>query len=388
MIGMLIHRFIPDSSDTDSPKIRYAVCQLLGYVGIFLNTALAASKYIIGISAGSVAIKGDAVNNLTDSLSNVISILTFHLAEKPADKEHPYGHERTETIAALFMGMVIIYLGIEMLRQSVEKILHPQAYHFEWAAVAVLVISIAVKLYMYAYNHKFALIYNSDLLEANAIDSRNDIWGTALILVSTLVSPLIHYDLDGIVGVIVAGIILYSAYGLLKDVINTLLGEAPDIDTVNSIVDLYMSSPIVIDVHDVAVHSYGPKYKYATAHVEVDGNENLMDVHAMVDGLERQIMKDMNIEMVTHVDPVLLHDAKTNETEDIFGAAAAALNPAWALQDFRIEDEPSGKERVYFDLIVPYEEHRSEEELTRLILQQTARADQYELVMRIVHPFS
>lgn len=388
MVGWLIKKFVKNSSDTGNSKTRYSVCRLLGYLGIALNSLLALSKYLIGWSVGSVAIKGDAINNLTDSMSNIISILSFHFAEKPADKEHPYGHERTETIAALFMGVVIAYLGIEMLRQSIEKILHPSAVHFEWAAVIVLIISIAIKAYMYLYNNKYAKVYSSDLLEANAIDSRNDIWGTALILISTLVSPLIHYDLDGFMGVIVSGIILWSAYGLFKDMINTLLGEAPSSETVNQIIDIFMESPITLGVHDVAVHSYGPKYTYATAHLEVDGNLSLTEVHSTVDALERQIMRDMNIEMVTHVDPVMLHDEKTNEAEDLFGFAIAKVSPKWSVQDFRIEPVSDDMEYVFFDLNVPYDEKRSQEEMEKLILEQIDHPEQYKLFMRVVHPFS
>ncbi len=389
MISFLIKKFIPQhsSSPKEATRIRYAVCKLLGYVGIALNFFLFVSKYTIGMMVGSVAIKGDAVNNLTDFMSNIISILSFRIAEKPADKEHPYGHERTETISALFMGMIIVYLGIEMLRQSVAKIIHPSPVHFEWAAVIVLIISIAVKLYMYAYNHKYGIIYDSDLLEANAIDSRNDVMGTILVLASTLISPLIHYDLDGIMGVIVSIIIFFSAWDLLKDVINTLLGEAPSPETINKIVDIIMESPMVIDVHDIAVHSYGPKYTYATAHVEVDGTLNLMDVHSEVDRLERRIAKSMNIELVTHVDPILLDDSDTINLEDQIASGIAQISEKWALQDFRIEKKHK-KTHIFFDLIVPYDETKTEDEIEEMIRQTLKNPDQYKLEIRLVHPYS
>ncbi len=386
MIGWLINK-LPGIRKENKEKARYAVCRLLGYVGIGLNFFLFLSKYLIGLMVGSVAIKGDAVNNLTDSMSNIVSILSFRISEKPADKEHPYGHERTETIAALFMGFLIVYLGLEMLRQSIAKIIHPGEVHFEWAAVVVLLISIAVKLYMYAYNHKYGKIYGSSLLEANALDSRNDVCGTVLVLASTLISPLIHYDLDGVMGVVVSGIIFYSAWGLLKDVINTLLGEAPDLEQVNQMIDLIMDSDMVIDVHDIAVHSYGPRYTYATAHVEVDGTLPLMEVHSEMDQIERRVRKEMNIELVTHVDPILLNDAKTTLAEDMLSSAIEDICEKWALQDFRIENHKH-HQTLYFDLIVPYDEKRPEEEIRKLLEERCPKDGSYKLVFRLVHPYS
>lgn len=385
MINLLIRRLIPDSAHHESVHVRYAVCKLLGYVGIALNFFLFASKYSIGLLVGSVAIKGDAVNNLTDFMSNIVSILSFHLAEKPADREHPYGHERTETIAALFMGMVIVYLGIEMLRQSITKIISPSPVHFEWAAVVVLLLSICIKLYMYAYNHRYGQLYHSELLEANAVDSRNDVMGTVLVLASTLISPIIHYDLDGVAGVIISAIIFYSAWGLLKDVISSLLGQAPSTRTLNEIVDLVMQSPMVIDVHDIAVHSYGPRYTYATAHIEVDGTLNLMDVHSEVDRIERRIAREMNIEMVTHVDPVLLNDAETINKADMLAAVIASISSSWSMQDFRIEEEENHT-KLFFDLIVPYDETRPQKEIEKEILAALPEDAHYKLEMRLVHP--
>jgi cation diffusion facilitator family transporter len=381
--------FVKNANSTDSSSVRYAVCRVLGYLGIVLNIFLFLSKYLIGLAAGSVAIKGDAVNNLTDSMSNIISILSFRFAEKPADREHPFGHERTETIAALFMGMIIVYLGVEMLKQSVEKIISPGEYHFEWAAVAVLILSICIKLYMYAYNSRYGKKYDSDLLKANAIDSRNDCIGTALILLSTLLSPVIHYDLDGVMGVIVSGIIFYSAWDLLKDVINSLLGEAPSEQTVNEMIDLLMESPMVIDVHDVAIHSYGPRYQYATAHVCVDGSLNLMDVHSEIDALEREISKEMNIETVLHVDPMLINDEKTNIALDLFGQAVNSINPEWSVQDFRIESGGENeKTGVYFDLIVPYSERHNLDDIVQSIQDNLIEPEKYSLYIRLVHPYS
>lgn len=388
MITWIIQQKLKRTPPKDETAARYMVCRLLGWAGIAFNFLLFVCKYTIGLLASSISIKADAVNNLTDFMSNIVSILSFKIAEKPADKEHPYGHERTETIAALFMGMVIVYLGIELLRQSITKILHPGPWHFEWAAVIVLVLSIAVKLYMYAYNAKYGREYKSELLEANAIDSRNDTIGTALVLVSTLVSPLIGYDLDGWTGVIESIIIFVSAWDLLKDVIDVLLGQAPSMDVMNEMVDIIMANPIVLDVHDIAIHTYGPKYTYATAHVEVDGTLDLMETHSQVDRIERMVMRDMGIELVTHVDPVLLHDVDTSRSEAMLTKAVNACSEDWMIQDFRLERGENDQRIFFFDLIVPYGEHRSREEIGEQIIRQFDRPECCRLEMRIVHPYS
>lgn len=390
MISWLVHWRMGKCSDKDAITQRYAIGRLLGWAGIVLNFFLFLSKFLIGILVGSVAIRGDAINNLTDSMSNIVSILSFKIAEKPADKEHPFGHERTETIAALFMGMVIVYLGIDMVSQSFEKILHPTPVDFQWSAVAVLVLSICIKLYMYSYNHKYSKVYDSELLEANAIDARNDMLGTSLVLFSTIISPLIGFDLDGYVGLVVSVIIFISAYGLIRSVSNSLLGEAPSPQMMNEMVDLIMRNPVVIDVHDIAIHSYGPRYTYATAHVEVDGTLSLMEAHTEVDRIEREVMKQMGIELVTHVDPVLLHDEDTIKSEDALRKAINACNEKWMIQDFRVETSPEGSKVFFFDLIVPYDEERSHDEIVAL-LRSKLHLDldcPFYLETRLVHPYS
>lgn len=388
MISWLIHRTVPDASDPSNPRVRYAVGRICGYIGICLNILLFASKYLVGFLVGSVSIKADAINNLTDAVSNIASILSFHWAEKPADREHPYGHERTETITALFMGVLILYLGIEMVSQSIDKILHNSAPDFQWSSVLVLYMSIAVKLLMYSYNHKYARIYHSDLLEANAIDSRNDIMGTTLVLVSTLISPLIHYDLDGVTGLVVSGIIFWSAYGLMKDVINRLLGEAPDPKVLNELTDLILLDPDVLDVHDVVLHAYGPQKVYATAHAVVDGTSDLISIHNGIDTIERRVQHEMNIELVVHIDPIIPEDHRTNRYRSLFEKALEEICPEWMMHDFRIQQRSPSWVDCYFDLVVPYEEKRSQEEIEELIQKKLPEKTHFNLYVRMEHPYS
>ncbi len=388
MVGWLIRKYVPDWQNHSSMKVRSGVGRVCQALGICLNLFLFLSKYIIGVLVNSVAIKGDAVNNLTDAASNIAAIVSFHLAEKPADKEHPYGHERIETITALFMGIVIGYLGIEMLRQSIAKIIHPSPVDFEWYAVLVLILSMCVKAIMADYNRKYGKIYDSPVLLANALDSRNDMIGTAMVLFSTLVSPLIHYDLDGIVGVIVSFVILWSAYGLIRDVVNKLVGEAPSRSLLNQIIDLILEDEMILDVHDVVIHTYGPEMVYGTAHAEVDSRLGLMEVHDSVDALEKAIRDEMNINMVIHVDPVVLHDSRHNELEDLFSRIIVELDDQWSTHDFRTHLDKDGPTVVSFDLVVPYSEKRSAKEISDLILEKTGHPEDFCLEIELEHPYS
>ena len=335
MVGFLIRKFVKNYTDHASSKVRSGVGKLLGYVGIFFNLFLFITKYIVGVLVNSISIRADAINNLTDAGSNIISIVSFYIAEKPADEGHPYGHERTEQITSIFVGIAIAFLGFETAKESIVHIIHPEPIDFKWSAVFVLVISIVVKLYMYFYNARYGKRYNSTLLIANATDSRSDTIGTLGVLVATILSPILHFQLDGYMGLIVSGIILYSAYGLLREVTSSLLGEAPDASMIHDIANEILKCAQVISVHDVLVHSYGPNKIYATAHAQVDGRKNIMEVHGDIDKIERKVKEDMDINLTIHVDPILLDDTQTEMYQTLFDEAIEeAGKGAWTMHDF------------------------------------------------------
>lgn len=364
MVSYFIHRFVPDYQNLKSAKVRYHVCRVCSYIGIALNLFLFLSKYMIGVAVHSIAIQADGFNNLIDAGSNIVSIISFHLSEKPADKGHPYGHERIETVTSLFVGLAIAFVGFELIRDSVSKIIHPEPTQFSWTAIGVLALSIAVKLYMFFYNSRLGNKYGSTLLKANALDSRSDAMGTLAVLIGTLLSPVLHFDLDPYLGVGVACLIFYSAYELLRDVINKLLGEAPDPDNVNKLVSRVMDSPLILSVHDVIFHMYGQNSVFATAHAEVDASLSLVQVHDEVDKLERRIKDEMDIDLTIHVDPIELDDPRTRryiaQVEYILGKK----HPDWSMHDFHIVDRKHGP-HVYFDLMVPFSEKRTEAEIEK-----------------------
>lgn len=386
-MNFLVRRFIKNYQDTKDANVRTNVGKLSGIVGIFSNLFLFVIKFMIGTIVHSVSIQADGVNNLTDAGSNIISILSFHLANKPADKDHPFGHERTETIASLFVGILILVLGFETAKESISKVIHPGSIDFRIASVIILLISIIVKFWMYAYNKKLSKTYDSSLLEATALDSISDVCGTTAVLVSTLLSPVLHFNLDGYMGIVVSGIILYGAYGLLRDMINSLIGEAPDPELVHNIVNRIMAHPAILGVHDMMLHNYGPNKIFASAHVEVDSSKDIFETHDHIDNIEREVKENMNIDLVLHMDPVKVNDPKTELYRAKVVEAIHQIDPKWGFHDFRIVSGPTHVNLV-FDLVIPFEEKYSQEEIEDMLLKYIQSDKKIYLVLTIDHPYA
>ena len=386
-MNFLVRRFIKNYQDTKDANVRTSIGKLSGIVGIFSNLFLFVIKFVIGTIVHSVSIQADGVNNLTDAGSNIISILSFHLANKPADKDHPFGHERTETIASLFVGILILVLGFETAKESISKVIHPGSIDFRIASVIILLISIIVKFWMYAYNKKLSKTYDSSLLEATALDSISDVCGTTAVLVSTLLSPVLHFNLDGYMGIVVSGIILYGAYGLLRDMINSLIGEAPDPELVHNIVDRIMAHPAILGVHDMMLHNYGPNKIFASAHVEVDSSKDIFETHDHIDNIEREVKENMNIDLVLHMDPVKVNDPETELYRAKVVEAIHQIDPKWGFHDFRIVSGPTHVNLV-FDLVIPFEEKYAQEEIEDMLLKHIRSDKKIYLVLTIDHPYA
>lgn len=386
-MNFLVRRFIKNYQDTKDANVRTSVGKLSGIVGILNNLFLFVIKFIIGTIVHSVSIQADGVNNLTDAGSNIISILSFHFANKPADKNHPFGHERTETIASLFVGILILVLGFETAKESISKVIHPGSIDFRVASVIILLVSIIVKFWMYTYNKKLSKTYDSSLLEASALDSISDVCGTMAVLVSTLLSPVLHFNLDGYMGIVVSGIILYGAYGLLRDMINSLIGEAPDPELVHNIVDMIMAHPAILGVHDMMLHNYGPNKIFASAHVEVDSSKDIFETHDHIDNIEREVKENMNIDLVLHMDPVKVNDPETELYREKVVEAIHQIDPKWGFHDFRIVSGPTHVNLV-FDLVIPFEEKYTQEEIEAMLLKHIQSDKKIYLVLTIDHPYA
>lgn len=382
MIELIVERL---SKDKNEHALRNLVGRISGIVGIFFNVFLFVMKFGIGWIVHSVSIQADGLNNLTDAASNILSILSFHIASKPADKEHPFGHQRSEILASFIMALLIAYLGIEMVKESVNGILHPAEIDFRWVTIFVLVLSIVVKLYMYSYNSRLSKKYQSTLLKAVAIDAITDVIGTLGVLISTFLSPLLGFNLDGYMGILLSLVILKSAYSLLKETSSSLIGNAPDKDLVEELENQVMNHEYILGVHDIVIHDYGPGRLFATCHVEVDSEEDILKIHDVIDEIEREIKKDKDIDLVIHMDPIQLRDPLTDSLREKLRKALREIDRDWDFHDFRIVTGPTHTNLV-FDLVVPFDEEYTIDQMKDAIVAHMQTKQKIYLSITIDHP--
>ena len=331
---------------------RGAVGRLAGTVGIVANAVLFAMKLAVGTLAGSVSITADALNNLSDASSSVVTLLGFKLAEKPADDDHPFGHARYEYLSGLAVATMILFIGFELAKSSVEKIFNPQAVDFTWVTLGVLLGSMAVKLWLSLFNRRLGKRIDSETLMATAADSRNDVIATAAVLVSALVEKFSGWHIDGFMGLAVALFILYSGIGLAKDTISPLLGEAAGPELREQILDRIRSEKRVLGYHDLMVHDYGPGRRFASVHVEMDRNEDPLLCHELIDNLERECLQSHGIHLVIHYDPVVTDDPELDRMRDAVAAALKQIDDRLSLHDFRMV-QGTGHTNLIFDVALP-----------------------------------
>ena len=354
MIDFLIRKFVPDHEKTTDTKVRTAYGKLSSVVSIVSNLLLFALKILAGILSASVAITADAFNNLSDASSGIITLLGFKMASKPADPEHPYGHARYEYLSGLLISVLILVIGVELFKSGVDKILHPQVTVFRWITAGILLASIAVKLWLCLFNRKIGILIDSGTLKAASADSRNDVLATAAVLASTVISHFTRIDLDGYMGVAVAAFILYSGVGMVKETISPLLGSAPDPETVQMIRDKIMNYPGVLGTHDLMLHDYGPGRQFASVHVEVAAERDMMESHDMVDNIERDFLAHTGIHMVVHMDPIVTADPVVAELRLFLTNTVTEMDPSLSIHDLRLVPAPTHT-NVIFDCVVPHE---------------------------------
>ena len=326
--------------------------RLAGTVGIVANAVLFAMKLVVGTLAGSVSITADALNNLSDASSSVVTLLGFKLAEKPADADHPYGHARYEYLSGLAVAAMILFIGFELAKSSVEKILNPQAVDFTWITGGVLLVSMGIKLWLSLFNRRLGRKIQSETLLATAADSRNDVIATGAVLLSGLVERFTGARIDGFMGLAVAIFILYSGIGLARDTISPLLGEAAGPELREQILDQIRSEPRVLGYHDLMVHDYGPGRRFASVHVEMDRREDPLVCHELIDDLERECYESHGIHLVIHYDPVITDDPELDRAKEMVGHALRSIDSRLSLHDFRMV-QGSGHTNLIFDVALP-----------------------------------
>ena len=354
MTKLLLRIFIKNSDRTDDPKVRTAIGKLSGIVGILCNLLLAAGKLTVGFLAGAVSITADAMNNLSDAASSIVTLVGFKLAEKPADSEHPYGHARFEYLSGLAVAALILFIGFELAKTSVLKILDPSPVEVSMPLILVLVASIAVKLWMSLFNRNLGKKIQSQPLLATAADSRNDVIATLAVLAATAIEGIFHWQIDGFMGLAVAVFILYSGVVLAKQTVSPLLGEKASPELQSHIEQVLRGNSRVLGWHDLMVHDYGPGQRFASLHVEMDQKEDPLVCHEIIDDMERLCLEKHNIHLVIHYDPVVTDDPEMDRLKQLICDILAQYDPRLSIHDFRMV-RGTGHSNLIFDLVLPHE---------------------------------
>lgn len=362
MTNLLLRLFVKNHQDTGSMQVRTAIGSLAGFVGIGCNLLLCAMKLLVGIVAGSVSITADALNNLSDATGSIVTLIGFRVACKPADEHHPYGHARAEYLSALCVCGLIFFIGFELVKSSIQKILRPEPVELSLVTAAVLLVSIGVKLWMSLFNRKLGKHIGSAVLMAASSDSRNDCVTTGAVLAAALVEQFLRLRVDGWFGLGVAAFILWSGWSLARDTVSTLLGESADPQLREKILAHIASRPEVLGYHDLMVHDYGPGRQFASLHVEMDYREDPLRCHALIDEMERQCLEHHNVHLVIHYDPVVSDDPELYRLKDRCQALLKAYDERLTLHDFRMVQ---GKlhMNLIFDVALPSDLRQQQREI-------------------------
>lgn len=382
MISLLAKLLITDYKDTNDPDVRKSYGMLCGAVGIVLNVFLFIVKALAGFISGSIAITADAFNNLSDAGSSVITLAGFRMAGHKPDSDHPFGHGRIEYISGFLVSVVILIMAFELLKTSVDKIIHPSVIEASPLIVFILVISILVKVYMFLYNRAIGKKIDSAAMDAAAKDSLSDTAATFVVLATTLFAKATGLQIDGYCGVIVALFVFFAGYSAAKETISPLLGQPPEPEFVKKIEEIIMEyrSQGVIGLHDLVVHNYGPGRVMLSVHVEVPASGDILVLHDMIDTIEHRLAGELKCSAVIHMDPVLLDDKMTNEIKGKVAAIIADMEGSVSFHDFRIVHGPTHTNLI-FDVVVPYDYVMSDSEVVDYIQKKITEIDEKYFVV-------
>ena len=362
MIRFLARIFIPDYKNTASPKVRNAYGSLCGILGIILNIILFGIKFFAGLLSGAISVMADAFNNLTDAGSSVITFIGFRMAGQKPDKDHPFGHGRIEYVSGLIVSMIIVLVGFELGKSSVEKIITPVAPVFSTLTVVILLCSIAIKAYIACYNFKIGKEISSTAMKATANDSLSDCVATSAVLACLLISHFTDVNIDAYCGILVSVFILISGIRSAKETVDPLLGTPPEKSLIDEISDIVYAHEGVEGIHDLIIHDYGPGRMMISLHAEVPADANLIETHDMIDNIEKDLREKLDCDAVIHMDPIATEDEHTLEVRDKVIALVGCMDSRLTLHDFRMVKGPTHT-NVLFDLVVPFGFDKSEKEL-------------------------
>ena len=375
MVELLSKLFIKNRENISDPAVRRGYGTMSGIVGIIANVLLFAGKFAVGTLTGSISISADAVNSLADAGTSVISLVSFKISSKPADRKHPFGHARIEYVASMIVAFIILLIGFELLKSSVGKIIEPTGTEFSVFTVIVLGVSVLVKLGLYLFNMRISKKIGSVVIKATATDSLSDAAATTAVLLSALISRFLGVDLDGYMGAVVAVMIMIAGVKVLNETKNSILGEAPDAEVVESIKRVVNEYPEALGIHDMVVHNYGPGRTIASLHVEVDGAENVFYTHDVIDNIEKRLRSELNVECTIHLDPIVTDDEEVTNMRALVEKTVSDIDRELKIHDFRFV-KGNTHTNLIFDVVAPFECRLSDEEIKRRIQEGIGKIDE------------
>lgn len=385
--NLLIRMFIKDRENTKDPLVRKRYAILAGVGGIILNVFLSVIKFVAGFFTGSLSMIADGFNNLSDSASSVVALLGVRMSGKHEDKKHPLGHGRYEYISAFIVDVIIIVVGVELFKFSVERILSPSTLTINASVFAVLGVAVLVKLWMFFFYRKIGKKINSQPLFAVGLDSISDVFATGLVIVSAAISKFYGVYIDGYAGLIVAGFIIFSGFKAAKDTVELLLGASPDSELVEEIYDFIKGYPDVIGIHDLMVHDYGPGKQIFTFHAEVSSDSDLIHAHDVIDGLERDMEKKFQSIVTIHLDPIAVSDEEVDKMRNFVEEAVREVDKTFTIHDFRMTTSENNI-TVIFDLTIPSDSKLSDDVAAKIVSEKISeKKPNIHTVIKAEHPF-
>lgn len=374
MTNLLVRLFVKNSNNTSDPAVRENYGKMASIVCIVLNMVLSAGKIILGLLSGAISVTADGFNNLTDCGSNVVSLISFKVAGKPADKEHPFGHQRIEYISAMIVAFIVLMLAVELASESFNKIFNPEPSEMSYLMLGVLAFSVLVKVWMFFFNRKLGKTVDSEVLKATATDSLTDAISTTAVTVAVIISHFVNFNLDGYMGLAVAVVIAWAGIDILKNTMSKLLGQAPDKTLIEGIRSRIMAYEGVLGIHDLAVHNYGPHKYYASVHVEVDAKVPTMESHDLMDRIERDFAENTDIVLIIHSDPVVTDDPEINLLKQKVTEMVTSIDERFRIHDFRAVKGVTHTNLI-FDVAISFDTKLSAEEIKTRISQLVSAYD-------------
>jgi len=374
MTSLLIKLFIKDPNNIKSSAVRHTYGTLASIVGIILNLLLSAAKLAVGLIFGSISITADATNNLSDAGAQIISLISFKISAKPADRDHPFGHARIEYVASMIVSFIVLLIGFELLAESIREVIDPQPVEFSWLSVVVLSVSIVAKLWLCLFNRKLGKKISSTVMKATSADSLSDAIATSAVLVSMLIAKFTGFETDAYMGIIVSIIIMIAGAKILNETKNSILGSAPDPETIESIKAIVAEYPEILGIHDMVVHNYGPGNTIASLHAEVDGKADVFHTHDVIDNAENALYARLGVRATIHLDPIVIDDERVSALREKTIEAVKKIDERLSIHDFRFV-EGTTHTNLIFDVVAPFELKMPNDDIKRAVADKISEID-------------